>query len=398
MTELYDPDAFAALTESAWDEAIVREAIRDIVADADAAYGDGPLWPADEWDAWQTPTPLKALYVGAAGVVWALDALRRRGHAETRLDLAAAARSTLERWSSEPDLMRGVELPEPARAGLLSGQAGILAVSYRVDPSDEVADELFERARENVRSTATGVMWGSPGTLLAARAMLDWTGEERWAEVWRDSATALLAARDADGLWEQWLYGERFLGLIPLYGLVGNVLALLGGSDLLGENTLAPEAAAVLRRTAMHDEGLANWPSSAGERPRQDDASPRLQWCVGAPGIVVCAAPYLDEDLLLAAAKTIWRAGPHGDEKGAGLCHGTAGNGYALLKTFERTGDERWLERARSFAVHALEQVARLRATRGRGRYSLWTGDLGVALYIADCLEAQARYPILETW
>ncbi len=262
----------------------MREAIRDIVADADAAYGDGALWPADEWDAWQTPTPLKALYVGAAGVVWALDALRRRGHAETRLDLAAAARSTLERWSSEPDLMRGVELPEPARAGLLSGQAGILAVSYRVDPSDEVADELFERARENVRSTATGVMWGSPGTLLAARAMLDWTGEERWAEVWRDSATALLAARDADGLWEQWLYGERFLGLIPLYGLVGNVLALLGGSDLLGENTLAPEAAAVLRRTAMQDEGLANWPSSAGERPRQDDASPGLQWCVGGPG------------------------------------------------------------------------------------------------------------------
>ncbi len=33
---------------------------------------------------------LKNLYVGAAGVIWALDALRRRGHAETSLDLAAA--------------------------------------------------------------------------------------------------------------------------------------------------------------------------------------------------------------------------------------------------------------------------------------------------------------------
>ena len=54
-----------------------------------------------------------------------------------------------------------------------------------------------------------------------------------------------------------------------------------------------------------------------------------------------------------------WRgsAGAHSDEKGAGLCHGTSGNGYALLKTFERTGDERWLERARRFAVHALAQA-----------------------------------------
>ncbi|MEO8739330.1 MAG: lanthionine synthetase LanC family protein [Casimicrobiaceae bacterium] len=34
--------------------------------------------------------------------------------------------------------------------------------------------------------------------------------------------------------------------------------------------------------------------------------------------------------------------------KGAGLCHGTAGNGYALLKFYRRTGDAIWLERARS--------------------------------------------------
>ena len=42
----------------------------------------------------------------------------------------------------------------------------------------------------------------------------------------------------------------------------------------------------------------------------------------------------------------------------------------------------------------ALEQVER----RGRGRYSLWTGDLGVALYAVDCLEPRTSYPILETW
>jgi hypothetical protein len=41
--------------------------------------------------------------------------------------------------------------------------------------------------------------------------------------------------------------------------------------------------------------------------------------------------------------------------------------------------------------VHALAQVERM-----PGRYSLWTGDVGVALYAADCLAAQARYPILD--
>jgi hypothetical protein len=35
---------------------------------------------------------------------------------------------------------------------------------------------------------------------------------------------------------------------------------------------------------------------------------------------------------------------------------------------------------------------------RGHGRYSLWTGDLGVALYAADCLAARSDYPVLETW
>jgi uncharacterized protein YyaL (SSP411 family) len=108
--------------------------------------------------------------------------------------------------------------------------------------------------------------------------------------------------------------------------------------------------------------------------------------------MVITTASYLDEELLLAGAELTWRAGPHGREKGPGICHGTAGNGYAFLKAFERTGDERWLERARRFAVHALEQVRE----RGRGRYSLFTGDVGAALFAADCIDARAQYPIMD--
>lgn len=84
----------------------------------------------------------------------------------------------------------------------------------------------------------------------------------------------------------------------------------------------------------------------------------------------------------------IWRAGAHGDEKGHGLCHGTSGKAFAFLKSFARTGDERWLERARRFAVHALGQAERLRAENGRGRYSLWTGDVGTALFASTSTRA----------
>jgi hypothetical protein len=79
-------------------------------------------------------------------------------------------------------------------------------------------------------------------------------------------------------------------------------------------------------------------------------------------------------------------------EKGPAICHGTAGNGYAFLKAFARTGDGTWLERARRFAVHALEQVQR----RDHGRYSLWTGDVGTALFASACLDGDARYPIID--
>lgn len=397
---LYDPNAFEPLTATVWDKARVRDAIAEIVTDADRAFDGDGLWPADEWDSWQTPTPLKAFYVGAAGVVWALDALRRRGLAETRLDLAEAARQTLAAWRETPDLMTGIELPEPARAGLLSGQTGILTVAWRLDPSDRLADELYERVLENVDNDAIEIMWGSPGTMLAAKAMLDWTGDERWAEAWRTSAEALLERRDDDGLWTKRLYGSTSRGLGPPHGVVGNALALLGGGVLLeGEvrGKLESETAAVLRRTAVVDDGLANWPSSEGGELERDGEI-RLQWCAGAPGIVIAAASYLDQDLLLAGAEAIWQAGPHRQEKGASICHGTAGNGYAFLKVFERTGDEHWLERARRFTVHALEQVRQARERRGRGRYSLWTGDVGVALYAADCLDARTRYPVLETW
>jgi lantibiotic modifying enzyme len=393
---LYRPEAFERLTDEPWVDTRARDAIREIVAETDASFrGPKMLWRADDWDRWKSTSPLKDLYAGAAGVLWALGALERRGHAESRLDLADLALRALERFRAKPDLMR-IELPEPAKSSLLGGETGILLVAWRFRPSAELADSLLELVRLNVTNEADEVMWGTPGTLLAAEAMHRWTDDERWRRAWQESADVLLSRRGPDGLWRQRLHGheDRYLG--PVHGLVGNVRALSAFLPVRERESLEGETVAVLERTAATEDGLVNWPPvDRPELASPRDGSIRLQWCHGAPGIVTTAAGYLPEALALGGAELTWRAGAHGAEKGSSICHGTAGNGYALLAAFGRTQDEQWLDRARRLAVHALAQLRQERNARGRGRHSLFTGDLGVALFVSDCLDGACRYPVL---
>jgi hypothetical protein len=376
---LYRPEAFDRLTDTPWDEARARDRIAAIVADADAAFrGPKMHWKADRWDGWQATSPMKNLYVGSAGVLWALDRLRRRGYAETSLDVRDLAARNIELFRAKPDYIKlpAFKPPEPRDSGLFIGEAGILLVALELGNS-EYADELRQRLVANVDNEAEEVFWGAPGSLLAAAAI----GDE---SSWNILADALLSRRDENGLWTQRLYGQEYQSLTPPHGLVGIVQAL-------GTKAPKDEAREILAQSAHREDGLANWPP----RPRPELTGPdgeiRLQWCCGAPGIVIGAADYLDEDLLIAGAELVWKAGPHGDEKGPSICHGTAGNGYAFLKAFARTGDERWLGRARRFAMHALEQAERMPS-----RYSLFTGGVGVALYAADCIDARSDYPVMD--
>jgi lantibiotic modifying enzyme len=125
-----------------------------------------------------------------------------------------------------------------------------------------------------------------------------------------------------------------------------------------------------------------------------------MQWCHGAPGIVTGLADFPPQrsaemdDLLIGAGHAIWKAGPLA--KGYGLCHGTAGNGYAFLKLYRRTGEPLWLERARAFAMHSIVQRERMRQQFGQGRFTLWTGDPGLAVYLWHCRNGTAALPALD--
>ncbi len=364
---LFEPEAHEAPSNEPWSAERVRTAIASIVADAESAFDDGwPTHPQDADNEDDARTRFRTVYLGGAGVVAALHRLAGRGLVELRRDYVPYLERSLE---AQPDFPH-----QGAESSLWMGETGIRLVLQRLAPSQANLERLSELIAANERDERCEVMWGSPGTILAGRELgLDVTASVEW----------LQGRRDADGLWTQQLAGQsgRYLG--PAHGFAGCVLALGDGAGV----------SETLRRFAVEEGGLVNWPPVTGMRLDENgDGQIRTQWCHGAPGIVATLTHILDEELAVAGGELAWRAGPL--RKGANLCHGTAGNGYAFLALLEHTGDERWLMRARAFAMHAAGQVEHSRSDYGHGRYTLWTGDLGTALYLADCTDGRGELPL----
>ena len=254
---------------------------------------------------------------------------------------------------------------------------------------------LESAINRNAEHPSLELCWGSPGTMTAALALWRATGEERWRSAWTASAEHLLSEW-RELVWTQDLYGttQQYVG--AGHGFAGNAFALLSGRDLLGEqaDTVVERVRGVLIGLAREEASIAQW------FPLTDTVTERhpVQWCHGAPGILTSLVDLPNEDetdrLLHAGGELTWQAGPH--SKGPGLCHGTAGNAYAFLALFARSNDEVWLERARAFAMDAAADVERRRVERGHGRYSLYTGDVGVAMLLHACRAGDHRFPFLD--
>ena len=257
------------------------------------------------------------------------------------------------------------------------------------------------RPRSATIGDPRGLVWGGAGAMLAVLTLHERTGDARWKTLLLKHFDALWAQwADADGsgrwLWTQDLYGisERRLG--ALHGFAANGLAMLRAAPPDRAAETLRRIRETVRTTAVREGGYANWPVS--------DTAPVffLQFCNGAPGfIATLAATPSGEDadvdaLLLQAGELVWRAGP--PVKFPSLCHGAAGSGYAFLKLYARTDHDRWLQRARRFAMHAIDQTETWRVQYGQRKYSLWTGDLGLAVYLADCIEGVARIPLLDVF
>jgi lantibiotic modifying enzyme len=397
---LFESERHEELCHDEWDSDRVDAAIADIVQASVATFERLGHWPSHPADSPLAPRPSPSLYDGAAGIVWALAQLG----ATLPVDVQALLRNAAVDAQTRIDDMGGAD---EYRRGLLIGAPGVQVVAYGVTADTAAAEALDASVRANIVNPVRDFMWGSSGTMLAAHAMFARTGEPRWRAVFCESAAQLFAELEPSPsigvpIWNQHLYGFTATHIGAGHGFAGNI-----ASVLTGRNLLPPEqfqrwrevAIATTTATAIVGDGVVNWPQSIDQH-RPGRTAWLVQWCHGAPGMVISlgelcdgSAPEFDA-LLLGGGELTWRAGPL--RKGAGLCHGTAGNGYALLRLFTQTGDALWLNRARRFAMHALAQVETAYREAGDLRHSLWTGDIGVALYLRACQTTDPRFPSFQ--
>jgi hypothetical protein len=396
---IYDVEAHEPLTDTRWSKELARCAIDDIVTAAAASMIKRPfrLHPDDAGEADNDESKFGAsIYFGAAGVALSLHRLANMGFARVpAVELARSAGALLA------DIDGHASDPRWLQSSYMLGPLGIATIAALVS-GDPLACDLA--ARELARpftETANELFVGATGRLAAAHSLAArFPTDLRWAEHVQRIATALFNAwsekrRDV-WLWDQIIYDrptDPYIG--PAHGFVGNIAMLLDAltTDDPRRSDVEQRAISTLSALALRSGDLVNWPVTYG--PPSTHAP--LQWCHGAPGIICTLSSIsqgvdatLDE-LLLRAGETVWAAGPL--RKGSGLCHGTAGNGFAFLKLFRRTGDECWLARARHFAMHATQQLKLEKMAFGMPWNSLWTGHLGVALYLAACIEGDDRMP-----
>ena len=209
-------------------------------------------------------------------------------------------------------------------------------------------------------------------------------------------------------------FDEPYLG--AAHGHIG-ILAMLFHAKSLG--ALKPQALQYIDATL--DALLAarlphgNLPTVLGRRGgctgaggTADDEG-LVHWCHGAPGFVSLLAVAACEpsisaerrrmlvDAAVAAGEIVWVRGLL--KKGTGLCHGVAGNAYALLTLHRMTGDVLWLQRAKAFGsmlgspeLHAAMAAAPDRQRRVQGvpdsPCSLMEGNAGCFCFLLDLAAA----------
>jgi hypothetical protein len=385
------------LRPAPWDARIVAVAIDEIVSDALTHFENERFWPAHPLD--NAKDGNSSFYFGAAGTIWGLDYLRRVGAATAGIDFRPLLGRLLETTQVE---MAGYD-DYATNGSFLLGDLGTALVIMRLAPAGAIADLVYTRAEINTRLPVRELMWGMPGSMLACIHMAGMTDEPRWRTLFDLQAKRLLddVEETANGpLWTQDLYGRKACYLGPVHGYAGNMIPLMRGWEWLSDDQrerISEFATRTLVANAWRSEQGASWHAVA----RRDKLPWLCQHCHGAPGMVTtfADAPFTSTDLeslLVEGGKFTWAAGPLA--KGSNLCHGTGGNGYAFLKLHRRTGDPVWLNHARSFAMTAIAQCREARTHFGRGRYSLWTGDIGLAVYLWDCLQAEPRFPTVDVF
>ncbi|HKI02484.1 MAG TPA: lanthionine synthetase LanC family protein [Thermoanaerobaculia bacterium] len=348
------------------------------------------------------PRPRASVNFGAAGVACALYRIAMARESARLLSLA-------DFWATRALVDLGEEGfydPENGLAAEVAGRvspyhtaSGVHAVRgliahVRADGGGrrQAVDAFLAAAREPCANP--DLTLGRSGVLLAGALLLDVCSGDPPAGL-VDFGDGLLA-----GLWEE----IEALPPIPLcavrpnlgmaHGWAGYLYASLRWCRAAGRPLPPglPERLAELASCALPwGRGLRwRWHAENG------DGGFMPGWCNGSAGFVflwtlaqrMLSGPRYAE-LAEGAAWNAWED-PGRD---ASLCCGLAGRAYALLNLHRHGGGPEWLERARDLADRAARAVER----RAETPNSLYKGELGVAVLIADLARPEdAAMPFFE--
>jgi len=398
---LFDPTRHYSLLQLDWNPNTAQQAITQIAHETIAQLNATPLLFGHPMDDQMFGSDL---YFGKAGVLWVINYLQTVGAIDSTFDVTDHLDATLSQ-----NRQRYLEVsPYPEQSSYLFGELPLLLLQYKLCPSEDKAVQILQSIHKNNTQPIRELMWGIAGSMLVAYFMHQWTKESKWQEIFKSQATLLLQewqpVDEAGYLWTIDLYGSQRQWLGPVHGFASNLTPLIIGRSLQTNEDfqdIAAKAMVTLVKTATTEDGKANWPA-VYDVGNPNQALQLVQYCHGAPGMVIALALLpkgINEQfdhILEQGGELTWQAGPL--KKGSNLCHGTGGNGYAFLKLFVRTGNQIWLDRARAFAMHAIAQYRLSQQLYGQLRYPLWTGDLGLAIYLWDCLQAQAMYPTIDVF
>ena len=293
-------------------------------------------------------------------------------------DEPAELAATFASWGNAQDIAAQLAQPEPflgaalrlppGECEVLYGRCGYLCALLFVRQQLRLPDFAFEGARQVVAQVFEAGLQGS---------RQQEQGQEH-------------GQRRHPLLWE-WR-GKAYLG--AAHGATGILHTLL---QLPREVAAASEHAGTDYAALLHETALALLgevvPGTGNLRSSLGSHRDRLvHWCHGAPGLVLLACRCLrvigadgadgggTRDAWLGtlenAGEAVWRRGLL--RKGVGLCHGIAGNAFALLAVARCTGSAKWANRAASFGSFAVEHLEELEGVPDRP-FSLFGGIGGLA-------------------
>eukprot|EP00899_Mesostigma_viride_P015413 jgi/Mesvir1/23873/Mv10668-RA.1 len=194
-------------------------------------------------------------------------------------------------------------------------------------------------------------------------------------------------------------HGKEYLG--AAHGLMGILFTLLHFPSAFGDRVLQNGGWTVGELIRSSIDYLCSLMTRRGGMPAKVGSSDELvHWCHGSTGMVflLCKAYQVLGDakylsLAQRAGEDVWTRGLL-TKPGRSLCHGIAGNGYALLALYKATKQEMYLYRAMQFARVCLEHEE---LWQSDSPFSLYEGMAGLTCFYLSLLTPQsALFPGFE--